>query len=66
MRKLYVPIMMDPEHSLAQYDEDFKKLGADTVFFGGKHEICPFERQTLRACHGNCKKHDRGLRIARL
>ena len=25
MRKLYVPIMMDPEHSTEIYNEDFKK-----------------------------------------
>ena len=31
-RKLYVPIMMDPEHSADLYDEDFKKLGVDHVF----------------------------------
>ena len=32
MRKLYVPITMDPKHSVDLYDEDFKKLGVDHVF----------------------------------
>ena len=32
MRKLYVPIMMDPEHSVEVYHEDFKKLGVDRLF----------------------------------
>lgn len=33
MRKLYVPIGMDPAHSVDVYDADFKQLGVDTVFF---------------------------------
>jgi len=33
MRKLYVPIGMDPAHSADVYDADFKQLGVDTVFF---------------------------------
>ena len=32
MRKLYVPIMMDPEHSVEVYREDFRKLGVDCLF----------------------------------
>lgn len=32
MRKLYVPIMADPEHSVTQYHEDFQKLGVDRIF----------------------------------
>lgn len=32
MRKLYVPIMMDPEHNVDIYNEDFKKLGVDHLF----------------------------------
>ena len=33
MRKLYVPISMDPTHGVDAYDADFKRLGVDTVFF---------------------------------
>ena len=32
MRKLYVPIMMDPEHNVDVYADDFKKLGVDHLF----------------------------------
>ena len=33
MRKLYVPIMVNPEHSTDIYYDDFKKLGVKHVFF---------------------------------
>ena len=38
MRKLYVPISMDPEHNVDIYNEDFKKLGVSHVFLteGGR------------------------------
>lgn len=55
MRKLYVPIMMDPEHSLAQYDEDFKKLGADTVFLV----------ESTRFVHLSGKRYERAMEIAK-
>ena len=42
MRKLYVPIMMDPEHSIDVYAEDFKKLGVDCLFLT---EGCRFVHQ---------------------
>jgi hypothetical protein len=32
MRKLYVPIMMDPEHRVEIYHDDFKRLGVDHLF----------------------------------
>jgi len=32
MRKLYVPIGLDPEHNTKIYKDDFKRLGARTVF----------------------------------
>ena len=32
MRKLYVPIMVDPTQNRDQYLKDFKDLGVDHVF----------------------------------
>ena len=50
-RKLYVPIMMDPEHSVDVYEEDFKKLGVNHVF------LC----DVARFVHGYGERYDFAL-----
>ena len=32
MRKLYIPIFTDPQHSFEQYDKDFSDLGANFIY----------------------------------
>lgn len=55
MRKLYVPIMMDPEHRFEQYDADFKNLGADFVFLV----------ESTRFVHLSGQRYERAMEIAK-
>ena len=46
MRKLYIPIFTDPQHSFEQYDKDFSDLGANFIYLV---EPCKLRLQSLEA-----------------
>lgn len=57
MRKLYVPIMMDPEHSVAVYHDDFKRLGVDRVFLTEGVRFVHLQGARYERAMENTKKH---------
>lgn len=57
MRKLYVPIMMDPEHSAEAYHEDFKKLGVDRLFLTEGVRFVHLSGERYRRAIENVRRH---------
>ena len=70
MRKLYVPIMMDPEHRVEIYHDDFKRLGVDHLFLTECVRFVHEHGDRYAFAIENTKKHvkiyeELGLRISK-
>ena len=57
MRKLYVPISMDPEHNQDLYREDFKKLGVSHVFLTEPDRLVYKHGECYELAMENARKH---------
>lgn len=57
MRKLYVPIMMNPEHNVEVYHEDFKALGVDHLFLTEGARFIHQQGERYDFAINNTKKH---------
>ena len=57
MRKLYVPITMDNEHSTELYNEDFKKLGVDHLFLAECSRLVHMDDERYAKAIENIRKH---------
>ena len=57
MRKLYVPITMDSEHSVELYDADFKKLGVDHLFLAECSRLVHMDDERYARAIENIRKH---------
>ena len=59
MRTLYVPISMDPEHSVEVYNDDFKKLGVDHIFLCEGSRLVLEQGKRYELSIKNTEKHIR-------